>query len=395
MRLKLLLPEVEPDHWSAPTLCPREGCGGRHFQLRQHVPKPLRDTQLTAVTARRYGCLRCGHTFRVYPPGASGALTSSRLRGLAVLLYLLGLSYGAVHLALQALGHRLSKSAVYYAVQAAGERVPGLRRDVVQLPRGQALLAALGADLTSVKCKGQWVEVGVSVDAVAGAVVSVDLLEGSDAVTLTAWVKDLAHAVGATVLVSDDADAFKTAGLRTGLAHQVCIAHVQRNTDAWIEQITPAVTTDADGSLAAIGLRPIEVLADLARLRELIHQRPAAAQVYVELRELHRRYQAAATPVQRREAHPTLAYRLRMFTLDRWNLWHRLTRYRHWRGPGDERLDGTNNACERAIGWWIKERYRPMRGYKRRQSIRNVSRLLAWAGNQLAGPGANLTEVVA
>jgi len=39
-----------------------------------------------------------------------------------------------------------------------------------------------------------------------------------------------------------------------------------------------------------------------------------------------------------------------------------LTRYRTWKGPQGETLDGTHNACERAIGWWIKERYRTMRG---------------------------------
>ena len=40
-------------------------------------------------------------------------------------------------------------------------------------------------------------------------------------------------------------------------------------------------------------------------------------------------------------------------------------------------VDGTNNGCERAIGWWDKERYRTMRGYKRPQSVVNVSLLLA------------------
>jgi len=44
------------------------------------------------------------------------------------MLYVLGLSYGAVELVLDALGYPLSKTAVYYAVQAAGEGVPGLRR---------------------------------------------------------------------------------------------------------------------------------------------------------------------------------------------------------------------------------------------------------------------------
>jgi len=70
--------------------------------------------------------------------------------------------------------------------------------------------------------------------------------------------------------------------------------------------------------------------------------------------------------------------------LDRWNLWHRLTRYRQWQGPKGETLDGTNNACERAIGWWIKERYRTMRGYKVPENAVRVSRLLAWCGNFLA-----------
>jgi len=48
--------------------------------------------------------------------------------GVAVMPYVLGLSYGAVALVLDALGYPLSKSAVYSAVQAAGERLPGPRR---------------------------------------------------------------------------------------------------------------------------------------------------------------------------------------------------------------------------------------------------------------------------
>ncbi len=75
---------------------------------------------------------------------------------------------------------------------------------------------------------------------------------------------------------------------------------------------------------------------------------------------MHRCYLPAVPPHQ--GEHQSLAYRLRLLFLDRWNLWHRLTRYRTWKGPKEETLDGTNNACERAIGWWIKERYRSMRG---------------------------------
>ncbi len=79
-----------------------------------------------------------------------------------------------------------------------------------------------------------------------------------------------------------------------------------------------------------------------------------------ELEARHRRYLEAAPPQE--GAHQRLVYRLRLLFLDRWNLWHRLTRYRNWKGPKGEPLDGTNNASERAIGWWIKERSRTMRG---------------------------------
>jgi len=60
---------------------------------------------------------------------------------------------------------------------------------------------------------------------------------------------------------------------------------------------------------------------------------------------------------------------------------------------GREILDGTNNATERAIGWWIKERYRTMRGYKRTQSALNVSRLIAYSGNHLSS-GLELASLI-
>src|SRR5260370_9812953 len=107
---------------------------------------------------------------------------------------------------------------------------------------------------------------------------------------------------------------------------------------------------------------------------------------------MHRRYLAAAPP--KKGVAASLAYRLRLLFLDRWNLWSRLTRYRKWRGPNCEQLDGTNNACERAIGGWIKERYRTMRGYKVPANALPLSRLLAWGGNFLTKGGADLPLVL-
>jgi transposase-like protein len=391
MRLLVVPPPVQPEIFPAPRGCPHADCGSQHVQFRQAVRKPVRDTQLTEVVAQRYQCPRCGRTFRVYPVGVSHDQTSARLKGMAVLFYVLGMSYGAVAIALGALGCPLSKVAVYYAVQEAGAAVAGLRREAVR--RGGGRVVGLGADLTSIRCHGTWLTVGVGVDAVTGLALSIDVLPRADAATLTAWVTDLAEAIGATVLISDDADPFKTAADACGLPQQVCTAHVRRNTAAWVEAIAPALADDADGSLAALGVAPAQAVGDCQTLLRLVTERQPTSEASATLETIHRRYVGATKPPA--GGTMSLAYRLRLFSLDRWNLWGRLTRYRTWEGPDGERLDGTNNACERAIGWWIKERYRSMRGYKRPASVLHVSRLIAAIGNAMEGPGFALAEVIA
>jgi hypothetical protein len=346
---------VEPNVFHQPGVCPYAKCGGQRFHLRQEVRKAVRDTVYTEVTARRYDCLRCGRTFRVYPVGVTDDQVSRRLKGLAVLFYIMGLSYGAVALVLSALGHPLGKTAVYNTVQAAGAKVAGLRREEVRLSTVRTLVAALGADVTSVKCQGEWLTVGVTTDAIAGTTLTIDLLDNAEADTLQKWVEEVAEAVHAVVLVTDD----------------------------------------ADGSLAEIGVAPAQALADNDELLRLVQERQPTPAANAKLEEIHSRYAQARSARKLGQDKETLAYRMRLFSLDRWNLWPRLTLYRRWRGAHDERLDGTNNATERAIGWRVKERYRTMRGYKRKASVLNVSRLIAWAGNLLDGDGADLAEVIA
>jgi hypothetical protein len=202
----------------------------------------------------------------------------------------------------------------------------------------------------------------------------------------------LASALGTELLVSDDADGFKTAADANGLAPQVCKAHVQRNTESWVAAITPLLASDADGSLAAIGISPTQAVADGQALLWLMTERRPGPAASATLEAIRRRSLGAAKPLQ--GATMSLAYRLRLFSLDRGNLWPRLTRYRSWAGPAGETLDGTNHAGERAIGWWGNERDRPMRGDKREQSVLNVSRLIAAMGNALEGPGFPLAAVV-
>ena len=377
MRLKMILPAVDPETYAEPEHCPHLGCPGKYFFPFQEVGKNVRDSQYETVKARRYKCLWCGHTFRVYPQGVSAAQVSQRLKGMAVMLYLLGLSYGAVVIMLEALGVDLSKSSVYRSVQAAGEAVRGLKQQ--ELLQGYQT-KALGADLTSVKCKGKWLSLGVTVDPLTGWVLSIDQLEAEDAHTLQAWIEPIAESVGAHILVTDDADALKTAADDCGLFHQVCKSHVGRNTDELIASLSQTIQLGRDPSLAELHIEASQALADLRRLGELIHSRQPDQQA--EIQTLYERYALAPAPAKGASA--SLAYRLRNLFLDRWNLWPRLTFYRTWKdAAGNRLLDGTNNACERAIGWWVKERYRTMRGYKRERSALNVSRLIAHCGNHL------------
>lgn len=100
----------------------------------------------------------------------------------------------------------------------------------------------------------------------------------------------------------------------------------------------------------------------------------------VQFGALHLAYCQAPAPREGERA--TISYRMGLLTLDLWEDRSLLTLYQRWRGPQGEHLDSTNNASERAIGRWTKERYRSMRGYKRPQSVLIVSSLLGWLGGQ-------------
>ncbi len=388
MRLNLLLPDVKPDEWQMPKQCKREGCKGKRFYPRQVVEKKIVDGKYQKVQAWRCECASCSCTFRVYPQGVGRQHISHRVIGLAVMLYVLGLSYGAVAIVLAALGIGMGKTSVYRAVQAAAKKVPGMKQE--KLLDGYRT-GAVGADVTSVRCKGKWMPLGISVDAVNGLTLSIDALPGEEAEELKAWLKPILDAVDADVLVSDDADAFKKVSDETGRAHQVCKSHVGRNTDKLVDELSAIIHTGQDRSLETLGISSEQALTDLMRMKTLIHSRQPQEQE--ELEQMYKRYANARKPSKGKRF--GVAYRMRNLFLDRWNLWPRLTFYRTWRDAyGHPKLDGTNNGCERSIGWWVKERYRSMRGYKREQSALNVSRLIAFAGNHLSR-GLNLGSLIA
>jgi hypothetical protein len=393
MRLSVRISPVEPGTYELPEQCPYPDCAGRHFEVHQeHCAKAIRDPKYEDVEAQRHRCLRCGRTFRVYPKGVSRAQQSDALKAFSVLLYLLGLSYGAVSEALMALqllltqALSLGKTTVYRNVQAAGQAARRLRRAWLQQGRK---IRVLGADLTRVQCQGESLVVGVVVDDVTGIELSVDILDDESADTQVAWLREIADLVGAEVLSSDDADAFKTAADELGLEQQICRVHVTGNVLDRVAELTTQALENPDPMPSQMTVSPEQLVVDLQTIQGIIEGHPHDGEQ--QLAGLYERYCFAPAPQEGEKA--TMWYRTRLLALHLWDNWARLTLYLRWRGADGERIDGTNNACERAIGWGAKERYRSMRGYKRQQSVLNVSTLLGWLGDQPVG--YDLSQLVA
>lgn len=396
MHLTVRLPKVQPTEIRSPTRCPLRGrgkskktCSGTRFKLHQVVcRKPLRDTRYSEVVCHRYRCLKCQRCFRVYPSGVSNDHQSDTLKGLSVLLYILGLSYQGVADLMESLLQPICKATVYNNVQAAGQQARRLREQWLQQQVGQ--IKVVGIDFTHVKCHGQDQIVAVATAVLTGQALTLDLLEAETTLRTEQWIRNLARMLGAEILVTDDADGLKRVADHLGLQQQICRAHVNRNVHDLV---------------GALGLKALEhpdplpwelkgqvtvdqFIQDLTTLEWIIKSVPTNGQAQLE--ELAARYQGAPPPPQGGKA--TMWYRMRLLTLDWSENWQRLAFYRTWRGEGNAKLDGTNNATEQVIGQCVKERYRTMRGYKRKASILNVSSLIGWA--RAGSSDGNLSELV-
>jgi transposase-like protein len=385
MHLNVRLPKVEPLEIHPPTHCPlrerrhpKKKCSGTHFKEHQgNCRKAVRDTRYRQVTVRRYRCLKCQRTFRVYPTGVSHDHQSDTLKGLSVLLYILGLSYQGVADLLGALQYPLSKTTVYENVQAAGRRAIQLRHRWLRQVAGQ--VKVLGLDFTHVKCNGQEKIIAVATAVLQGEPLDFDLVQSESALHAKRWIEDLARAVGAEIVVTDDADGLKSVADDLGLQHQICRAHVNRNVHDLIAALGEKALEHPDPvpwELNAVDVSVDQFLEDLQTAEFVIAALPSDGQAQLE--QLLTRYQFAPPPSQGHKA--TMWYRFRRFVLDWHENWSRLTLFQRWRGLQQEKLDGTNNVTEQIIGQRVKERYRTMRGYKRDESILNVSSLTGWLG---------------
>ena len=369
MRIQVRLPKVKLNEYREPASCPHEGCDGQYFKPHGlwGEKKAIRDLKHREVISYRWRCLKCKRKFRVYPRGVSRAQQSDLLKALTVLMYTLGLSYGAVSDVVCAMGCRVSKTTVYNNVQAAGEQAR--KRQQYLVKRG-GKRATIGVDATYVKIKGEQIGVEVVVDDESGDLLGMDIIVSEKSEEVIEIIRAVAAEVEAEVMVSDDHGAYREVATELGLEHQLCRSHVTRNVDDLAESIGKQLERQ-EPLPEGVDSSPEQLRKDLVKLQKMVRERPADGAD--QLKKLYRRYQAA--PVPKKGQRHTVWYRIRMLVTRLWNRWTNLTLDQH-----RDDLDGTNNSCERLIGWWIKERYRSMRGYKRTKSVKNVVFLTARMG---------------
>jgi len=372
MRLRVQIPRVEPAQYQPwPERCPR--CGNSTFHSHGFVGKPIRHTRFDQVRPRRIQCTACGRTMRMYPEGVTERDQSERLRGLSIFLWLLGVSYRGVEDVLTALSADLKKSQIHDNVQEVGEKVRQLQEK--RLPRRR--VRVLVGDCTRVRVKGQGTVVLQLSDGEKEVSLAVEILEGEDTESLQAGIAEVAQAVGAKVLLSDDTDPYKAVADELGLEHQLCQRHVVPNTLQLLAQIAEQLERKREREEKPPGVqtRTEQAIEHILELEEIILGRCPGSQGQLEA--LARMYEREEAPQKGQRATPF--YRLKLLTMDLAADWPRLTLTERRRGAGQHKfVPSTNNVSERGIGMNIKERYRMMRGYKSRVSLVRVATLTAY-----------------
>ena len=129
----LQLPDVKRKNETRPKKC--RYCLGETFQRWGRVRKPVLDNRYRSVQAYRYRCCHChrtlrqaqGRLFRHYPDGVDQADQTQRLRKLAAVYWVLGMSLRGVVTALSAFGVRPSHMTVWRDLQKQAE-IPAKRR---------------------------------------------------------------------------------------------------------------------------------------------------------------------------------------------------------------------------------------------------------------------------
>jgi len=290
----------------------------------------IRDIRVQRVPQRRMKCPYCQTTWTLRSEGVEpGRQRSQRLRGMGVLLYMLGLSYRHVEAFLPCLDCPTGKSTVERDVAEAGRKAQSLHQDAPRLR-----VRVLGVDGTGAAMAGRNAGALFYVDIDGRRLLGVDLLAETDAAKVRRHVAKVMAAVGAEELRTDEHSVYR--GIVPAGRHRLCLTHWRKSKGkrAW----------DLHRRAVAEG-RTLEA-ETMQELLELLRLKPRPPTPPEDLERLVRRY------INARKGLPWKVNQLLQHV------------ERTWAQVSDDPVDPTNNATERLIGLTLKIRAKTMRGFK-------------------------------
>jgi transposase-like protein len=336
----LQLPVVKRKTEIRPQKC--RYCSGETFQRWGKVKKPVRDNRCRYVFVYRYRCCSCHRTFRHHPDGVDQADQTQRLRKLASLLWVMGLSLRGVPTALAAFGVSLSHMSVWRDNQEQSELLEKQRR--------WQGVRVLGLDGAYPLGWGKKRPVLIAVDLGNGVPVAIGQVDESNPQAVRRFLEPLVQRLGVSVIVTDDLVSFRTVAEKLGLEQQVCQFHVRR----WV--------SNALRELQAILSQEWQWI--LEEIRRLLAELPPEGSR--RLFELWKQIPERRTG-QAGERSPLEQLRHLLIRLsEHWDS------YRVFDWQPD--VPWTNNGTERVIGR-MKMRSRTVRGYKSWQGMQAALRL--------------------
>ncbi len=341
----LQLPVVKRKNETRPKKC--RYCQGETFQRWGKVSKPVRDHRCRRVQVYRYRCCHCQRTFRHYPQGVDRADQTQRMRKLAAIYWVLGMSLRGVAIALSPFGVELSHMSVWRDIQEQA----GLK----EKQNHWKPVRVLGVDGAYPLLKGKRPPVLVAVDLGDGRPVAIGRVDESSPRAVRRWLEPLVKRLGVSVLVTDDLASFRKTAEKLGLEHQVCQFHVRRWVGRTLYELRETV--------------PKEWLWVLDEIKHLLSELPLEGSR--RLFELWKHIPERRVG-QTGERSPLEQLRNLLIRLsEHWDS------YRVFEWQPD--VPWTNNGTEQAIGR-MKMRSRTVRGFKSWQGM--------WAALLLAGSSA-------
>jgi len=340
----LQLPNVKRKSEIRPQTCPY--CQGETFQRWGKVRKPVRDSRYRSVQVYRYLCCHCRQTFSHYPEGVDRADQTPRLRKLAVIYWVLGMSLRGVVTALSAFGVKLSHMTVWRDLQEQAE--------LMDKRRHWKPVRILGLDGAYVRAWGGVRPVLVAVDLGEGQPVAVGYVDEYHPQAMRRWLEPLVKRLGVSVIVTDDLVHYKTVAQKLDLEHQICQFHVRRWVGRTLRELRETV--------------PEEWLWVIDEVKLLISELPleGSRRLFELWKQIPERRAGRDQPLS-----PLDQLRLLLIRLsEHW------PNYRIFDWQTD--VPWTNNGTEQVIGR-MKMRSRTVRGYKSKHGLLN--------GLMLAGTG--------